>query len=145
MHIFRGGSIRFGSPQGYRSRGSPPFPQGTILLLSVPVLRVGSTGSYLSFSPSARHVTTWSGTRQGKPTSSRGTPVGAETLNREGLVDIVSVVSRSTLPADGQHSALYSEAEHRGLPLPQRFSVPDRSLWEPGYAAEAAQGSGTVS
>lgn len=55
------------------------------------------------------------------------------------LVDIVSVVSQATLPADEQHNALRSEAERRDLALPQRFSVPDRSLWEPGYSAEAAR------
>lgn len=53
------------------------------------------------------------------------------------LVDIVSIVSRATLPADEQHNALHSEAQRRGLPLPQKFSVPDCGLWGPGYAAEA--------
>jgi hypothetical protein len=55
------------------------------------------------------------------------------------LVDLVSVVSRATLPADEQRKALHSEAERRGLALPRKFSVPDRSLWEPGYTAEAAR------
>ncbi|MDE3722488.1 MULTISPECIES: nucleotidyl transferase AbiEii/AbiGii toxin family protein [Nocardiopsis] len=55
------------------------------------------------------------------------------------LVDLVSVVSRTPLPADEQRHALYSEAERRGLALPRRFSVPDRGLWEPGYAAEAGR------
>ncbi|MGW9346328.1 nucleotidyl transferase AbiEii/AbiGii toxin family protein [Nocardiopsis flavescens] len=55
------------------------------------------------------------------------------------LVDLVSVVSRTALPADEQRTALYSEAERRDLVLPRGFSVPDRGLWEPGYAAEAAR------
>jgi hypothetical protein len=33
--------------------------------------------------------------------------------------------------------ALRSEAERRGLQLPGRFAIPDRGLWQPGYAAEA--------
>ena len=33
--------------------------------------------------------------------------------------------------------ALESEFRRRGLTLPSSFDVPDRSLWEPGYAAEA--------
>lgn len=32
-----------------------------------------------------------------------------------------------------------SEADRRGLTLPARFTIPDRTLWEPGYAAEAAR------
>ncbi|WP_197024175.1 nucleotidyl transferase AbiEii/AbiGii toxin family protein [Nocardiopsis sp. CNT312] len=55
------------------------------------------------------------------------------------LVDLVSVISRARLPAALQHDALRSEAERRGLPLPLRFSVPDRGLWEPGYATESAR------
>ncbi|GLU50504.1 nucleotidyl transferase AbiEii/AbiGii toxin family protein [Nocardiopsis ansamitocini] len=55
------------------------------------------------------------------------------------LVDIVSIVNRAALSADEQRNALYSEAERRVLVLPREFSVPDRSLWEPGYAAEAAR------
>lgn len=52
------------------------------------------------------------------------------------LVDLVSVISRAPLPADAQRTALRSEADRRGLALPLQFSVPDRGLWEPGYAAE---------
>ena len=39
--------------------------------------------------------------------------------------------------AEPQRRALASEASRRGLTLPKRFAVPDRALWEPGYAAEA--------
>lgn len=53
------------------------------------------------------------------------------------LIDLVSVVSRTALSADEQRNALHSEADRRGLVLPRRFSVPDRGLWESGYAAEA--------
>ena len=33
--------------------------------------------------------------------------------------------------------ALRSEATQRTVTLPDRFDVPDRGLWKPGYAAEA--------
>jgi len=53
------------------------------------------------------------------------------------LVDLVAIVTAASLPAEAQRVALASEAERRGVWLPQRFEVPDRKLWEPGYAAEA--------
>lgn len=53
------------------------------------------------------------------------------------LVDLVTLVAHAKPTADAQHRALASEAERRGLTLPQHFEVPDESLWEPGYAAEA--------
>ncbi|MFC4563829.1 nucleotidyl transferase AbiEii/AbiGii toxin family protein [Nocardiopsis mangrovi] len=55
------------------------------------------------------------------------------------LVDLVSVITQTRPPADLQLKALRSEAERRNLALPHRFTVPDRGLWEPGYAAEAAR------
>jgi hypothetical protein len=39
----------------------------------------------------------------------------------------------------GDGAALASEAERRDVMLPTRFDVPDRTLWEPGYTAEAAR------
>jgi hypothetical protein len=36
-------------------------------------------------------------------------------------------------------TALRSEADRRGITLPVRFRVPDRALWERGYAAEAGR------
>jgi hypothetical protein len=53
------------------------------------------------------------------------------------LVDLVAIVSTTSGDAQAQLTALRSEAERRGLRLPQRFTVPDRRLWQPGYAAEA--------
>jgi hypothetical protein len=53
------------------------------------------------------------------------------------LVDLVSIVSAATVDAAAQQKALRSEVKRRGIVLPDRFDVPDRALWEPGYAAEA--------
>jgi hypothetical protein len=53
------------------------------------------------------------------------------------LVDLVAIVLTSQVEAKPQITALRSEAERRGLHLPARLAVPDRALWEPGYAAEA--------
>lgn len=53
------------------------------------------------------------------------------------LVDLVAISLGATIDAEAQMRALRSEAERRGIGLPARFDVPDRGLWEPGYAAEA--------
>jgi hypothetical protein len=53
------------------------------------------------------------------------------------LVDLVAIVTGASIDADDQIRALSSEVARRGLSLPRRFDVPDRELWEPGYAAEA--------
>jgi hypothetical protein len=53
------------------------------------------------------------------------------------LVDLVAIVLAASLNAGPQTAALRSEAGRRGLRLPERLTVPDRGLWEPGYAAEA--------
>jgi nucleotidyltransferase AbiEii toxin of type IV toxin-antitoxin system len=55
------------------------------------------------------------------------------------LVDLVAVVMGATIPAEPQMAALRSEAERRGITLPDRFHVPDLDLWEGGYAAEAGR------
>jgi len=55
------------------------------------------------------------------------------------LVDLVSIVTGASVAARPQLAALASEAQRRGVTLPARFDVPDRALWEPGYAAEAAR------
>jgi hypothetical protein len=39
--------------------------------------------------------------------------------------------------ANAQTAALRSEFDRRGLTQPPSFDVPDRALWELGYAAEA--------
>jgi hypothetical protein len=53
------------------------------------------------------------------------------------LVDLVAISLGATIAADAQMTAMRSEAERRGVTLPDRFDVPDRALWERGYAAEA--------
>lgn len=53
------------------------------------------------------------------------------------LVDLVAIVTEASVKAEAQMAALASEAKRRRITLPQRFTVPERDLWEPGYAAEA--------
>lgn len=60
------------------------------------------------------------------------------------LVDLVCIVTRAVIDAATQLRALASEAQRRGIALPGRFDVPNRALWEPGYAAEAARSLLTV-
>ena len=55
------------------------------------------------------------------------------------LVDLVAIVISASVGAGPQATALRSEAERRGITLPERFGVPDRELWERGYAAEAGR------
>ena len=53
------------------------------------------------------------------------------------LVDLVAIVTQASVAADVQMDALASEADRRSITLPARFAVPDRELWELGYAAAA--------
>ncbi len=53
------------------------------------------------------------------------------------LVDLVAIATSASVPAAEQIAALQSEAARRGISLPARFDVPDRRLWERGYATEA--------
>jgi len=53
------------------------------------------------------------------------------------LIDLVSIVTGASVPAADQITALVSEFDRRRLNLPASFDVPDRRLWESGYAAEA--------
>jgi hypothetical protein len=53
------------------------------------------------------------------------------------LIDLVAIVSSASVSAKEQWAALTSEARRRGITLPPRFTVPDRELWERGYAAQA--------
>jgi Nucleotidyl transferase AbiEii toxin, Type IV TA system len=53
------------------------------------------------------------------------------------LVDLVTLVAHASPAADEQYNTFASEARRRGFILPRRFEVPDRKLWESGYAAEA--------
>ncbi len=53
------------------------------------------------------------------------------------LVDLVAIVTGASVPGNAQTTAIRSEFDRRGVVLPDHFDVPDRVLWEPGYAAEA--------
>ena len=53
------------------------------------------------------------------------------------LVDLVAIVSGAAIEAEAQKRALRSELARRSIAVPQHFDVPDRALWERGYAAEA--------
>lgn len=55
------------------------------------------------------------------------------------LVDLVAIVIEASVAADQQVAALTSEAQRRDMRLPATFDVPDRALWERGYAAEAGR------
>jgi Nucleotidyl transferase AbiEii toxin, Type IV TA system len=53
------------------------------------------------------------------------------------LVDLVPMLGALTVDASEQAAALSSEARRRSLTLPRAFDVPDRGMWEQGYASEA--------
>lgn len=55
------------------------------------------------------------------------------------LVDLVAIALGASVDSKDQFTALSSQAERRGIALPARFDVPDRALWERGYAAEAGR------
>jgi hypothetical protein len=60
------------------------------------------------------------------------------------LVDLVVLATAVHVDAAAALHALRSEARRRNLQLPRQFDVPDRSLWTPGYAAEARRCYGPV-
>ncbi len=64
---------------------------------------------------------------------------GAPSTRFKDLVDLVAIVITASVEAGTQVTALRSESARRGITLPVRFSVPDRALWERGYAAEAGR------
>jgi hypothetical protein len=53
------------------------------------------------------------------------------------LVDLVAIIKGAWVDSQAQTTALMSEFRRRGLVRPRCFDVPDRALWETGYAAEA--------
>jgi hypothetical protein len=53
------------------------------------------------------------------------------------LIDLVAILTEAAIDAAAQVNAFRSEVERRGLIPPERFNVPDRALWESGYAREA--------
>jgi hypothetical protein len=55
------------------------------------------------------------------------------------LVDLVAIVTSVPINARDQRKALLSEFDRRGIELPRHFAVPDRALWESGYAREVAR------
>ena len=55
------------------------------------------------------------------------------------LVDLVAIVIEASVKAEAQLAALAFEARRRRTGFPQRFIVPVRDLWVPGYAAEAGR------
>ena len=66
-------------------------------------------------------------------------PTEAPLTRFRDLVDLVAIVLAASVNAEAQIAALRSEAQRRGLRLSERFAVPDRGLWEPGYGAEAGR------
>ena len=64
---------------------------------------------------------------------------GTPSTRYRDLVDLVAIVLAVPVEAEPQLTALRSEAQRRGLQLAGRFAVPDRGLWQPGYAAEAGR------
>lgn len=64
---------------------------------------------------------------------------GAPSTRFKDLVDLVAIVIAVSVEASPQIAALRSEAERRGLELPEHFAVPDQALWKPGYEAEAGR------
>ena len=64
---------------------------------------------------------------------------GAPSTRFKDLVDLVAIVISASVDAGPQLKALRSEADRRGITLPGGFGVPDRALWERGYAAEAGR------
>jgi hypothetical protein len=54
------------------------------------------------------------------------------------LVDIAIIARSQPLAGPALRAALLTGAGHRGLTLPQRFSVPDLDAWRAGYGRRAA-------
>ncbi len=53
------------------------------------------------------------------------------------LIDLVAIARGAKIDAGEQSRAIRSELKRRGVALPRQFDVPDRRVWEEGYAAEA--------
>ena len=66
-------------------------------------------------------------------------PSQALSTRYKDLVDLVAIATAASVDAEPQRMAFRSEAERRGIPMPKRFLVPDRILWEAGYRAEAGR------
>lgn len=55
------------------------------------------------------------------------------------LVDLIAIITQASVNANAQRNAIYSEADRRGISLPNEFDVPDLQLWKRGYESEAAR------
>jgi hypothetical protein len=60
------------------------------------------------------------------------------------LVDLVAILTSASVNALEQLAALKSEADRRAVVMPTQFVVPDRVLWNSGYATEARRSKLTV-
>ncbi len=60
------------------------------------------------------------------------------------LVDLTLIASTQTLDGAALHTAITVGAAHRGLALPERFTVPDLEVWRAGYPAKAADVPGAT-
>jgi hypothetical protein len=58
------------------------------------------------------------------------------------LIDLIAISRRASVEADAQKRALTMEAARRDLELPAAFEVPDHTIWERGYRAEARRSVG---
>jgi len=58
------------------------------------------------------------------------------------LIDLGALVVSIRVGAEEQRVALLSEIERRGLQRPRRFVVPDREVWESGFARAARRAVG---
>jgi len=58
------------------------------------------------------------------------------------LVDLIAISGNAQVTAHDQLRALRSELDRRNLAPPTKFDVPDRSMWQAGYAAEARRAYG---
>jgi len=65
-------------------------------------------------------------------------PTGEQPSTRyRDLVDLVAIAEGAAVDAEQQLCSLTSEVQRRGVTLPETFDVPDRGMWEQGYAREA--------
>lgn len=64
-------------------------------------------------------------------------PLSHPSTRFKDLVDLVAITQTASVAADRQHAALQTQIQRRNLTPPHSFDIPDRPLWETGYAAEA--------
>ncbi|MFY1675139.1 nucleotidyl transferase AbiEii/AbiGii toxin family protein [Plantactinospora sp. WMMB334] len=60
------------------------------------------------------------------------------------LVDLALIASTQCPQAKALRHAVVGGCAHRGLPLPERFAVPDVAVWRAGYPAKAREATGVV-